>query len=779
MPSSSPAPASAGSSWNWTTSEHDAAQIEAAIVKPGKTRTRRIVARTAALDLCDDGAWRTTPDRAARRSQARARQRSPTARSRPWPAASSTRPRSRTISRISGSIDELLAETDQGWDIDAQVLTLKQAAAVGPSHEPSWPAAMRPPAPSRSVAIPTPYELAPSTVARSSIGSVEISPPPSLTPRSRVPSKAPPPLPRKPPPSLPPSANRSPGPSPVRVPADMAQADALIDLLNARVTTLESRDDKVSLSRAHIELAIASEAILGDDGRATVHAEAALKVMPTSAAAHAMLRRRQHSRASLPAMLEHLEHELLAATSEAHKVELFAEKARLLEAIGDRSNEVRATWGQALIHAPDHAAALKGLEVELFARAHNSSAPGDFDALAVHLGRMADAYGSEKRLAAWLHVERATILERRLGRLDAARGALERALELDPERGSGARRPRTARRRARRLGLAREALGTRGEHRVERRPRRAPRARRGGHLREPPGRHRARLRAAHAGRGALAHHAAGRPARARRARSHPRARGALERGRPRAPRPPALHHRPRVDRLGAARARLRRREGRRSRRRHRRRAARARRRRQRSHARRDARPPLRRDGQARPAHRHLAAGGRPHRGRAAPLEGPRPRRADLRRHRAPRRRRAAPALGLDRGPRRGGGPRLARAPARPRALGERRRRRALAGRALRPGRRAGARRRAQARVPREGRDALGGAAWATPPAPRARTSRSWRSTPTAVAPSWVSSAPRRGSATRASCPGPCSTRPASRPTAGRSSRCAPGPRRRS
>ena len=65
-----------------------------------------------------------------------------------------------------GSIDELLAETDQGWDIDAQVLTLKQAAAVGPQHDPSWPAAMRPPAPSRSVAIPTPYELAPSTVAR-------------------------------------------------------------------------------------------------------------------------------------------------------------------------------------------------------------------------------------------------------------------------------------------------------------------------------------------------------------------------------------------------------------------------------------------------------------------------------------------------------------------------------------------------------------------------------------------------------------------------------------
>jgi tetratricopeptide (TPR) repeat protein len=201
------------------------------------------------------------------------------------------------------------------------------------------------------------------------------------------------------------------------------------------VTTLEVGDDKVGLARAHMELAIASEAILGDDMRATMHAEAALKVDPTSAAAHAMLRRKKHARAALAAMLQHLENELLAATSEAHKVELLAEKARLLEAVGDRGSEVRSTWDQALVHAPNHAAALKGLEAELTSRALASDAPTDWEALAVHLGRMADAYGSEKRLAAWLHVERAQILERKLGRIDAARGALERALELDPSVG--------------------------------------------------------------------------------------------------------------------------------------------------------------------------------------------------------------------------------------------------------------------------------------------------------------------------------------------------------
>src|SRR6202035_2896744 len=106
----------------------------------------------------------------------------------------------------------------------------------------------------------------------------------------------PPPLPRKGPPPLPPPAAGRPEPSPVRLPADMSQPGALIDLLHARVTTLQATHDKVGLARAHMELAIASEAILGDDARATIHAEAALKVDPTSAAAHAMLRRKRHGR---------------------------------------------------------------------------------------------------------------------------------------------------------------------------------------------------------------------------------------------------------------------------------------------------------------------------------------------------------------------------------------------------------------------------------------------------------------------------------------------------
>ena len=138
-------------------------------------------------------------------------------------------------------------------------------------------------------------------------------------------------------------------------------------------------------------------------------------------------------------MLAHLEYELESATSEAATVELLAEKARLVDALGDRPDTARAAWEAALTRAPNHAAALKGLEAQITARAISTDgafAPARraeaFDALAVHLGRMAEAFASAPKLAAWLHVEKAQILERRLGRVDAARGALERAISLDP-----------------------------------------------------------------------------------------------------------------------------------------------------------------------------------------------------------------------------------------------------------------------------------------------------------------------------------------------------------
>jgi tetratricopeptide (TPR) repeat protein len=408
------------------------------------------------------------------------------------------------------SVDKILALTDVGWDIDDQVRTLKRAADEQPpqgsaSTREQARGLQRPP----SVMMPTPFDMgqksAPSgNIALASTVVAEPSastplPPPSVPPPAlsgAIPasgpvssgampsgamssghmpgasspplapaSKAPPPLPsrsKSTTPSAPPPARKAPPPLPrltpdpptvVRGPRpepDAAAPGALVDLLAARVATLKAAEevDKVGLSRAHIELAVASE-MLGDDARSTSHAEAALEVDPSLAAGHAILRRRKHGRADIAEMLAHLDFELEAATSEAASVELLAEKARLVEALGTRPDAARSAWQQALTRAPNHAAALKGLEAQLFTRAHEGAAwssmertSGDarrggaqseaFDALATHLGRMADAYASEPALAAWLHVERALILERRMGRVEAARGAFERALLLDP-----------------------------------------------------------------------------------------------------------------------------------------------------------------------------------------------------------------------------------------------------------------------------------------------------------------------------------------------------------
>jgi len=207
--------------------------------------------------------------------------------------------------------------------------------------------------------------------------------------------------------------------SPVR-PYDPLSSAALIELLTARVATLEGGDDRVGLARVQIELAIVHE-LLGEETKSAALAETALKTDPEISTAHSLLRRRKHGRGSLAVMLAHLDHEISAATEEAGRVELLVEKARLLEAVGDRSDAVRAMWETALTHAPEHAAALKGLEAELVARVNAKPRPEAYEALAVHLAHVADAYSSEPHLAAWIHVERAEILEKRLGRIDAAR----------------------------------------------------------------------------------------------------------------------------------------------------------------------------------------------------------------------------------------------------------------------------------------------------------------------------------------------------------------------
>lgn len=326
---------------------------------------------------------------------------------------------------IDQSIDRLLAMADPDWDPDAQALTLKRVAAPKAKLQPSSQSKLP------AVQIPTPYELAP-----------------TLLPRT--PSKAPPPLPGRPskgPPPLPPGVSSPPARADQTSPPPAVRASAvgtpsqseLVDLLTARISVLEASGDRVGVARANLEMAIAADMLLGDDTRVMAHAEAAVRADGHLAAAHAVLRRKKHGRANLGAMLGHLEREISAARDETGAIALLVERARLKDAMGEQPEQVRSAWEHALARAPHHPAALKGLEVELYSETSRPDADrrGDaFESLAGHLARMADAYADAPGLAAWLHVERAKLLEGRLGRLDAARGALERALALDSSIGA-------------------------------------------------------------------------------------------------------------------------------------------------------------------------------------------------------------------------------------------------------------------------------------------------------------------------------------------------------
>jgi tetratricopeptide (TPR) repeat protein len=339
-----------------------------------------------------------------------------------------------------------------------------------PEEEPEPPARTEPKAPSvrppqRTMPPPLPASTAPSSPPRS-------VPPPPLPPNRQasvssfkpgpvpsIPAAAPAPAPSRKPPPLPkseaPAAEAKPSARPAipegradtfnaaralafeaDAPRTTREGHALVDLLTARIARLADTesDDRVGLARAHLELAIVHET-LADDTRVNAEVEAALKVDADLAPAHGILRRRLHHRTQLVPMLRHLEREIAVATGDAVAVELLVERARLLVA-GDRVDDAREAWELVLGRAPHHSATLKGLETDLGRRVFTdgvepTTAAERWEDLVSHLGRMADAYSGQPTLAAWLHIERARILELRLGQVDAARGAFERALRLD------------------------------------------------------------------------------------------------------------------------------------------------------------------------------------------------------------------------------------------------------------------------------------------------------------------------------------------------------------
>ncbi len=205
--------------------------------------------------------------------------------------------------------------------------------------------------------------------------------------------------------------------------------------------------DPIGAARALVELGLHAERATGDLAAARRHYDAARRLAPRLAPALSRLRRVHEARADLAGAIAVIDDEIAIAAEDGERADLLAEKARLSAELG-LAAEARAAYAEAIAVAPRHAASLAGLEAVLrreLAGRTDARLEAELDA---HLERVAGAVAprpsrgdesvrpdADARLAAWVEVERAEVLERLLGDADRALPALERAVTLDPEPG--------------------------------------------------------------------------------------------------------------------------------------------------------------------------------------------------------------------------------------------------------------------------------------------------------------------------------------------------------
>lgn len=196
--------------------------------------------------------------------------------------------------------------------------------------------------------------------------------------------------------------------------------------------------DPVGAARSLVELGIYEERVLLDRAAARRSYERARKICRTLEPALSRMRRLVEGRGETPLALELVEDQLRVVEGEAVRSDLLAERARLCDALG-RAEDARDAFSEALRLAPLHPAALRGLEVVLRREVAVAKEPALAGELAGHLERLADAFApgrdrpdGDSRLAAWLHVERALVLDRKLAKPEVALSALEAAVAFDP-----------------------------------------------------------------------------------------------------------------------------------------------------------------------------------------------------------------------------------------------------------------------------------------------------------------------------------------------------------
>ena len=200
-------------------------------------------------------------------------------------------------------------------------------------------------------------------------------------------------------------------------------------------------NDPVGAARALVELGIFEERVNHDRSAARKTYETARMRLRTLQPALVRVRRLVDGKGELNHVLLVLDDELAVTDEETIRADLLAERARVCEALG-RNTDARNSYGEALGLVPLHAAALRGLEAVLRRDLAKSDGAPLAVPLAVHIERLAEGYApssarrdGDARLAAWLHVERAEVLDSRLRQPDLAQAALERAVSFDASPG--------------------------------------------------------------------------------------------------------------------------------------------------------------------------------------------------------------------------------------------------------------------------------------------------------------------------------------------------------
>jgi tetratricopeptide (TPR) repeat protein len=243
-------------------------------------------------------------------------------------------------------------------------------------------------------------------------------------PRVSVPARAsaaPPPVSQRPP-----QITRRPGPPPLPT---LPDADALVAEARKRAEITGQLNDRVARARARHELAVLLEVVKRDVAAAVAEYRAAHAIAPSALAPITSARRLTPFRPIAPA-LALLDTELKSTSDPRARVSRFLELGRLLLAGGATPEKAAQAFRDLLATTPQHPGGLRGLERALRTMPRALENQANLDALATHLETMALAWRADRQLSAWLEVERAQLLER-LHRPEAARAALEQAMDLD------------------------------------------------------------------------------------------------------------------------------------------------------------------------------------------------------------------------------------------------------------------------------------------------------------------------------------------------------------